>query len=393
LESLKNKDTHLLGKQIVLGLSGGIDSIVLLHYLHYHYPNNLSVIHCNHHLSKHCYEWQLFCQNLCKKLNIAYKNIDIYLEKSANIEENARKKRYKSLSCELKNDEILCTAHHQQDQAETLLLQLFRGAGSAGLASMPKEKPLAKGFHYRPMLNISKSQIIKYAKKHKLIWIEDDSNKNTDFRRNFLRLEIIPKLSTVYKNLAKVLSRSAKHQSEALKLSRELADIDLKTNQIINVSGRINIDKLIKLEAHRIKNIMRYHLSLLGFLAPTDKIMKQIINLLYAKQDAKPLVKWNNFEIRRYQQELYFIDISQNNTGQKCPIQSEFENSNNFSIRYRTQGQRIKLPNKHHSQSLKKVLQEANIPPWERNSLKMYYVDDELIAMEKIGLMQNSDKN
>jgi tRNA(Ile)-lysidine synthase len=130
----------------------------------------------------------------------------------------------------------------------------------------------------------------------------------------------------------------------------------------------------------------------LGFLAPTDKIMSQIIALLYAKPDAKPLVKWNNFEIRRYQQELYFIDIK-NNTKQKCLIQADFENSNNFAIRYRTQGQRVKLPNKHHSQSLKKVLQEANIPPWERTSLKMYYVDDKLIAMERIGFMQNSAKN
>jgi Predicted ATPase of the PP-loop superfamily implicated in cell cycle control len=107
-------------------------------------------------------------------------------------------------------------------------LQLFRGSGIAGLASMPKEKILGKGTHYRPMLNLDKAQIIDYAKKHKLRWIEDDSNKNTNFRRNFLRLEIMPKLETVYKNLTKTLFRSAKHQSEALKLTRELADIDIK---------------------------------------------------------------------------------------------------------------------------------------------------------------------
>ncbi len=328
---------------------------------------------------------------MCNTLNIPYSNINLNIENSKNIEENARKSRYHSLSCNLLDNEVLCTAHHQQDQAETLLLQLFRGAGSAGLASMPREKPLGKGSHYRPMLDISKVQIIDYAKTHKLDWIEDDSNKNINFRRNFLRLEIIPKLSTVYKNLAKTLSRSAKHQSEALKLTRELADIDLQANNIINDSGRLNIDELIKLETHRIKNILRHHLSLMDFLAPSDKIMNQIIDLLHAKQDAKPLVQWNEFEIRRYQQELYFINNNQDNTQQKCPIQSDFENLPNFSIRYRTEGQRIKLPGKTHSQPLKKVLQEAGIPPWERNSLKMYYIGDELRAMERLGHVENGE--
>ncbi len=391
MESLKTKDAFLEGKNIALALSGGIDSIVLLHYLHSYYPNHIRAIHCNHHLSEYCNDWHLFCQNVCNTLNIPYSNINLNIENSKNIEENARKSRYHSLSCNLLDNEVLCTAHHQQDQAETLLLQLFRGAGSAGLASMPREKPLGKGSHYRPMLDISKVQIIDYAKTHKLDWIEDDSNKNINFRRNFLRLEIIPKLSTVYKNLAKTLSRSAKHQSEALKLTRELADIDLQANNIINDSGRLNIDELIKLETHRIKNILRHHLSLMDFLAPSDKIMNQIIDLLHAKQDAKPLVQWNEFEIRRYQQELYFINNNQDNTQQKCPIQSDFENLPNFSIRYRTEGQRIKLPGKTHSQPLKKVLQEAGIPPWERNSLKMYYIGDELRAMERLGHVENGE--
>jgi len=390
LDDLKTKDAFLEGKDIVLGLSGGIDSVVLLHYLHTHYPSKLRVIHCNHHLSKHCDEWEKFCQNLCKTLGISYENINLSIEKESNVEENARKKRYHSLSCSLKDNEVLCTAHHQNDQAETLLLQLFRGSGIAGLAAMPRQKPLGKGSHYRPLLNIEKHHIINYAEKHKLSWIEDDSNKNTNFRRNFLRLDILPKLETVYKNLTKILSRSAKHQSEALKLTRELANIDIRENNLINDSGRIDTAKLIKLEIHRIKNILRHHLSLLGFLAPSDSIMSQIIDLLHAKQDAKPLVAWDMFEVRRYQSELYFIDNQTEKNPENCPLHTEFENFPNFSIRYRIEGQRIKLPGKNHSQSLKKVLQDANIPPWERNSLKMYYIEDELRAMERIGRMEHA---
>ena len=160
----------------------------------------------------------MFCKDLCTALNIPYTNIDIQLLKMSNIEENSRKSRYHSLSSNLEKDEILCTAHHQNDQAETLLLQLFRGCGVAGLAAMPKSKPFGKGTHYRPMLNIGKSAILKYAKNNHLSWVEDDSNMDKNFRRNFLRLDIIPKLETVYKNLTLTLLRSAKHQSEALHL-------------------------------------------------------------------------------------------------------------------------------------------------------------------------------
>ena len=391
MENLKNKDLSLEGKNIVVALSGGIDSVVLLHYLHAHYPDDCRAIHCNHHLSKHCDEWDEFCKDLCNKLRIPYSNVDIFIENESNLEENARKKRYHSLSSNLKENEVLCTAHHQNDQAETLLLQLFRGAGVAGLASMPKSKPLGKGVHYRPMLNIKKSEIIEYAKDNHLSWVEDDSNTNTNFRRNFLRLDIIPKLETAYKNLAKTLTRSAKHQSEALALIQALAKIDIQERQLVNPSHQINIQRLAQLDTLRIKNVIRYHLSSLEFLAPSDKVMKQILDLLSAKEDANPLVNWDQFEIRRYQGDLYFINNQVEKNNNFCPFHAEFENLPNFSIRYRAEGQRIKLPGKKHSQSLKKVLQDANIPPWERSSLKMYYIKDELRAMERLGRMEHSD--
>ena len=391
MENLKNKDPFLEDKNIVVALSGGIDSVVLLHYLYTHYPDNCRAIHCNHHLSKHCVEWGEFCKDLCNKLSIPYSNVDIFIENESNLEENARKKRYNSLSSDLKENEVLCTAHHQNDQAETLLLQLFRGAGVAGLASMPKSKPLGKGVHYRPMLNIKKSEIIQYTKDNHLSWVEDDSNTDTNFRRNFLRLDIIPKLEVAYKNLAKTLTRSAKHQSEALQLIQALAKIDIQAHQLINLNHQINIQKLTQLDTLRIKNIIRYHLSSLEFLAPSDKVMKQILDLLSAKEDANPLVSWDQFEIRRFQGQLYFIDNKANQNEDFCPYHAELKKLPNFSIRYRTEGQRIKLPGKKHSQSLKKILQEANIPPWERSSLKMYYIKDELRAMERLGRMEHSD--
>lgn len=385
MENLTNKDSFIEGKNIALALSGGMDSVVLLHYLWRYFAKNLRIIHCHHHLSEHADAWEDFCQNLAKSLNIPYTTVDIFIKSKSNIEETARKKRYLALADTLNKNEILCTAHHQNDQAETLLLQLFRGSGMAGLAAMPTTKPLGKGVHYRPLLNINKTQIITYAKQNNLQWIEDDSNTNTDFRRNFLRLEIIPQLAKVYQNLTQTLSRSARHQAQALQLTQTLAALDIEQYQLITSNNLLDGKKLAKMESARAINILRYQLNTLNFPPPSDKIMQQMIDLLSAKEDANPLVCWQGFELRRYQNELYFINSKIQKNDKYCPFYTQFKDLPNFSIRYRQQGQRVILPNKSHSQSLKKVLQDAHIPPWERNQLKMYYIKNELKAMERIG--------
>ena len=154
MENLANKDQFLVGKQIVVALSGGIDSVVLLDFLNKQHRGNVRAIHINHNLSKSSKEWSQFCEDLCNKNNIRFKSFNIYIDKSANLEESARKKRYLALTSELKKDEILCTAHHQDDQAETFLLQLFRGSGVAGLAAISQNKNLSDSELYRPFLNL-----------------------------------------------------------------------------------------------------------------------------------------------------------------------------------------------------------------------------------------------
>ncbi len=383
--NIKSKKLLNENRSIVVALSGGIDSVVLLHYLHNNFENKIRAAHCNHHLSVHCNEWDKFCSELCKSMDIEYISIDIFLDNASNLEEIARKKRYKSLSSVLQQNEILCTAHHMDDQAETILLQLLRGSGVAGLSSMPIEKKLGKGLLLRPFIDVPKSQIINYAAKHKLQWIEDDSNLDKSIRRNFLRLEVIPKLSKIYSELSTSLSRSARHQSQALKLIEDLALIDINKRQLIDNDKRLDIGKISELEDYRIINIIRYHLRSIDFMAPSEKIMEQIMGLLLAKEDAKPLVCWGSFEVRRYKNQLYFIDSSKEQVNNSCPFYEKLKDLPNFSIRYRHEGQRIKFHNKSHSQSLKKVFQEANIPPWERSKIRMYYINNELKAIERIG--------
>ena len=389
LEDLANKDPFLLDKNIVIALSGGIDSVVLLHFLNSHYPGNIRAIHINHNLSEYSKDWSLFCKELCQKQDIAFKSIDINVINSSNIEENARKKRYLSLKSELSKNEVLCTAHHQEDQSETFLLQLFRGSGVAGLASMPKMKSFADAFLYRPFLNISKQLIIDYATKYNLDWVEDDSNNNLNFKRNLLRLELIPKLESGFDGVIKNISRSAYHQSEALKLMHDLAEIDIeKFNLVIN--HRIQVLPLTQLPSRRIANVLRYYIAQSGFLMPSNKVLTELISVLTAKSDAQVILKWHLYEVRRYDNELYFFDGEPERSNENCPLFNKLKDQTNFTIRFRQDGQRVRLKGKKHSSSLKKILQSANIPPWERDKLRMYYVNDTLIGMESIGEMSEA---
>ena len=384
MEDLANKDEYLVGKKIVVALSGGIDSVVLLHFLNKHYPGHIRAVYINHNLSKFSQEWSTFCAALCNADKIEYKDININLENSSNIEENARKKRYLSLTSELRVNETLCTAHHQEDQAETFLLQLFRGSGVAGLASMPKIKSIGDSELYRPFLSISKQKIVDYASKNHLKWIEDDSNLDTNFKRNLLRIEFLPKLSSAFNGLIKNVSRSAAHQAEALRLMQDLAELDIKNFELL-VNNKIQVSSLIQLPKRRIVNVLRYYIANLGFLLPSNKVLNELISSLSAKTDANVILRWHHYEVRRYNGELYFFDEHIESSNLPCPYYESLKNLPNFEIRFRLEGQRIKVKGKGHSQSLKKVLQESNIPPWERDKLRMYYVDGSLRAMETLG--------
>ena len=329
MEDLANKDEYLVGKKIVVALSGGIDSVVLLHFLNKHYPGHIRAVYINHNLSKFSQEWSTFCAALCNADKIEYKDININLENSSNIEENARKKRYLSLTSELRVGEILCTAHHQEDQAETFLLQLFRGSGVTGLASMPKIKSINDSELYRPFLNISKQKIIDYASKNHLEWIEDDSNLDTNFKRNLLRIEFLPKLSSAFNGLIKNISRSASHQAEALRLMQDLAELDIINFELL-INNKIQVSSLIQLPRRRVANVLRYFIASLGFLLPSNKVLNELISSLSAKTDANVILRWHHYEVRRYNCELYFFDESVELSNLPCPYYESLKNIPNF---------------------------------------------------------------
>ena len=251
---------------------------------------------------------------------------------------------------------------------------------------MPKLKSFGHAYLYRPLLNIGKQQISEYAASHHLQWVEDDSNDNTQFKRNLLRVELIPKLKISFESMIKNISRSAAHQAEALTLLRDLAEIDIAKFNLI-VDNKIQINHLIKLSSERITNVLRFYINQRGFLMPSNKVLDELQSVMSAKSDAQVLLKWHCYEVKRYNDELYFFDTEHEGVKLECPYYKKLQHLSNLEVRYRKDGQRVKLKGKDHSSPLKKVLQESNIPPWERDKLRMYYVDGHLKAMESIGEM------
>ena len=251
---------------------------------------------------------------------------------------------------------------------------------------MPKNKTIHGSQLYRPLLSISRQQITDYAIENHLDWVEDDSNKNINFRRNLLRIDFLPKLAAVFINPTKNISRSAKHQAEALKLMHDLALLDIDNYSLI-IEDKLQVKPLVKLPKRRMVNVIRHYISQHELIPPSDKVLQEIISLIHAKADAKSVVSWHHYKVRRYHNELYFFDENQTNSIRSCRYYDSLKDLPNFEVRFRQDGQRIKLKGKKHSQSLKKILQEAKIPPWERDHLRMYYIDGKLRAMENLGEM------
>jgi len=307
--------SHKKIKSMTVALSGGVDSVVLLHLLNQLQKKHrfkLNAMHVHHGLSKNADKWVKFCEGLCMKLSVPLdvQYIQLPKKKSLGIEGEARRLRYEKLF-QTKTD-LIVLAHHEDDQAETFLLQLIRGAGVRGLSSMAHFDATKK--LWRPLLNQSKSDVESYAKQHKLKWIEDESNQNIDFDRNFIRSKVLPILKNRFSHIIKVISRSSRHLAEAQHLLDDLAKIDLKSHLKSNkYKHKLQVKTLNKLSLYRAKNVLRYWLELNDQMMPTKDLLDELLRqVLTAKKDAELKIQISKaFEIRRYQDEIYIVPKNQ----------------------------------------------------------------------------------
>lgn len=409
------------GRRIWIAYSGGVDSHVLLHLLatsNHPELNALSAIHVDHGLNSASTTWAQHCADTADDLNIDFqllhanvKNID-----SLGMEAAAREARYLALQNALTADDIILTAQHQQDQAETLLLQLFRGAGPKGLASMAEQFQLGDTTAIRPLLTIPQSDIVAYAQQHSLQWVEDPSNIETRWNRNYIRHNVLPEIKKRWPSVVKTISRSADNCAEANELLTELAQHDLAGVGSTEASDYLSISKLLVLSSARCRNLIRHFIEWKQLALPSSAVLHHIIdNVCLAKEDSTPMVAYANVEIRRFRDKLYFMSsLPEHNASQiiECNSIDDLKINKHITlnwqkttgqglkqeaitagltVRFRQGGEKILLPNQTHHKSLKHLFQEWQVPPWQRDRIPLLFSREKLIAV--VGYAVDNDND
>ena len=396
---------------LVVAYSGGVDSHVLLvcaeQWCQQHSSTPLRAHHVDHGLQAQSGVWAQHCERICVQLQVPFTLTRVVVETAdgSSPEEAARHARYAALRGCLRRGEILLTAHHVDDQAETLLLQLFRGAGVNGLASMPECTEFGTGYHARPLLQFASEDIRRFASEQKLQWIEDPSNQNPDFDRNLLRTQIMPLLQARWPSLASSIARSASHCAEAAEVGRHFARGVLGEQVDSRVLSLRSLDTLTAAEA---KVVLRYWIEYHGFRMPPAVTLSQLLRAAVTSGVTAD-ISWGDARIREFQAALYLDRIESFEPG--APFRYEWPSTgtpltieetgqvvtaNDIPVGYRTGvdslvvcsrcgGERLQLSGHRIHKSVKKLFQECSIPPWKRNSLPFVYADGELIGIIGIG--------
>lgn len=390
-----------------IAYSGGLDSEVLLslcHHLQIELGAKFHAIHIHHGLSANADDWAKHCRHSCERYQINYveERLALTINPGESLEALARNARYAALAKYLQPDDMLLTAHHEDDQAETVLLQLFRGAGVKGLSAMPAIKKFKQAWLARPLLSFSRATLNEYAKLNKLNWVNDESNYNTQLARNFLRNDIFPLLRTRWPTIHKTIARSARHCYTAQQLLDEWSALPLQ--QILgSQANTISCRKLSALDAKTQALLLRTWILQCGFSLPNAKKLKMLCTqVLSAKIDRTPSVEWANHIIRRYQDDLYIMQkestfdqkqiypwdlqavLDIGSLG-KLQIKSRVgyglrEDTKAITVRFRQGGEKVHIVKRGH-RTLKKLFQEWQIPPWLRDRIPLIYSDDKLIAV------------
>jgi len=404
---------HLKPSQrVLLALSGGLDSSLLLHLLaavKQIIPFELNAMHVHHGLSANADAWADFCTQQCQLLNVPIDIVHVQVDKCSKlgIEAAARQLRYENLFNFKVNGiapDFIVTAHHQDDQAETLLLQLFRGAGVKGLASMAVIDESRRLM--RPLLDVSRQDLQEYATQNNIQWCDDESNDNTQFERNFVRHEVMPVLENRYPAIKSVLARTASHLAEANELLDTLAKIDAEA---LLQNNSLSLQGLTAFDLPRAKNLLRWWFAQNQLAMPTSEYLTEIIQQLFtAKPDANIHIQLQNLSLKRYQQRAYLcperftepFDMVWN--GEPC-LQLPNGGKLHFKqvtgaglalkhgmtklrITNREGGERFKPDVLRPTRTLKHLLQDANIPPWQREHLPLIYWHDTLAFVPQIGI-------
>ena len=394
--------------RVCVGLSGGVDSVVLLHALSRCLPSStrerdasfqLSAVHVHHGIAPEADAWEAFCRDYCARLDVPLRVVHVTVARDSGegLEAAARRQRYEAFA-EIDAD-WLALAHHRGDQAETVLLNLLRGAGVTGAAGMPVTRTPKRGPRLvRPLLALDRELIAGYARRHGLTWVDDDSNNDRHFRRNFLRHEILPRLEEKMSGANRALARAAGHFAEAGELLDDLAALD--RTAVASPSGRMTVQGLARLKAARGRNLLRYAWTSEGFRAPDERWINEALKqLAVAKPSSEICLSTADGELHVYRGEVYLRPQSEDRNAEAVEWTGQtslpwaggrvnFEASSGQGLRRsaldgaavmlkaRQGGERLQPDARRPRRAVRKLLQENGVPPWERARLPLLWVDD-----------------
>jgi tRNA(Ile)-lysidine synthase len=407
---------------LAIGYSGGLDSTVLLH-LAARWANEhglpVHALHVHHGLSPHADAWSLHCQQVCAALYLSCQilRVEVKPEDGGGLEQAARQARYQALlsTCQTLGVSALLTAHHQDDQAETVLLNLLRGSGVAGLGGM--REAAARGpesaLHLlRPLLDQPRARLQAWAAEHGLSWVEDESNQALHLRRNLVRHVLLPAIEAQFPAAAPVLARSAAHLRDAQDLLAQLAAIDMRSVGREQGAG-LDVSALAALPQTRIDNLLRHWLGTQGLQAPSTAQLEQLrVQMLQAGQDRQPQCRFGNALLVRAGGAIRLApawsapcvsDIALTWEGQSRFDFPDWHGSllvrpnesgglpaellrEELRLSARRGGERLRLHVGRPSRSLKNLYQEQGIPAWSRGFLPLIYSGQHLLYAAGLGM-------
>ncbi|MGH1373305.1 MAG: tRNA lysidine(34) synthetase TilS [Cellvibrionaceae bacterium] len=404
-------------KRWVVAYSGGLDSSVLLYGMaQLSLSAPLVAVHVNHGLSPKADDWQRHCEDFCRQLNVEIQGHSVLVERRGRgLEDAARAARYQVFETFMSAETGLLLAHHRNDQAETLMLRLMRGSGTRGLSAMAAERALGDGTLYRPLLDLDRQVLWQQAKDWNLSWIEDESNSDTEFDRNFLRSQVLPALVERWPNLTEQWAQSAAWCREADSLVSEVAveDLSLAAPRSERLGKSLDLSAMASLSVYRRGNLLRLWFEQLGVSAPDKNLLNAIDSqFVEGRPDSAAELHWQSLSIRRFKQRLYFLPfcpVPESDTsltaaaGESAPSVSGWKGQRTawgrgwieleavaeggfrmppqgFEVSRRRQGERCHPSWRDKSQSLKKLLQESHLEPWLRDQMPCLRLDDQLLV-------------
>jgi tRNA(Ile)-lysidine synthase len=399
---------------LVVGLSGGMDSVALLSALAGLAPDlafSLRALHVNHGISPNARDWAAFCERLCARLAIPIQveAVDIAPYRGLGLEGAARKARYEAFS--RIDTDFLVLAQHRDDQAETLLLRLLRGAGLRGLAAMSALRSLAgsRAKVLRPLLGVSRAEIEVFARGRGLDWVEDESNADTVRQRNFLRREVIPALEGQFPAVRAAIARAAAHLGEARELLDSMARSDLDACE---GEAAVDVPALLRLGDARAKNVLRYWCEQHDIEPLSAARLAELLRQLKeSRLDAQTRLDAGEWRFLRYRDRLHLQpaepaarpELSEEWRGENAlpllalggvlkfkpeegrGLSLERLRAGRVTVRLRRGGERLRLDHRRPRRTLKNLFQERGVPPWRRDRLPLVYCGESLVSVPGIG--------